>query len=175
MTSDHPLYHFRYCPICGADGFQQHGTNARRCPSCGFTYYANPRASTAAIIVNDAGEILVARRGEEPARGTLDLVGGFMDLDETAEQGMCREIHEETGWNLRPEQVCFLFSQPNRYPFSGICIRTIDLFFEIRVQGRPAATALDDVASLEWIPLSQLRIEDFGFESIRQALTRYIA
>lgn len=173
MSPDHPLYRFRYCPLCGAEGFQEHGANARRCPGCGFTYYANPKASTAAIIINEQDEILVARRAEEPARGTLDLVGGFMDLDETAEEGLCREIKEETGLLVLPEQTRFLFSQPNHYPFSGIIVRTIDLFFEVRVQGHPVAAAHDDVASLEWIPLSQLRIEDFGFESMRKALTRY--
>jgi len=86
----HPLETFRYCPKCGSNDFKIHNALSRHCANCGFTYYQNPRASTAAFIVNAKGELLVARRGKEPAKGTLDLPGGFVDNNENAEQGMVR-------------------------------------------------------------------------------------
>ena len=73
---DHPLEVFRYCPKCGSNDFKIHNALSRHCANCGFTYYQNPRASTAAFIINGKGELLVARRGKEPAKGTLDLPGG---------------------------------------------------------------------------------------------------
>lgn len=174
MEITNPLYRFRYCPLCGADGFAEHAENARRCPQCGFTYYVNPRGATVAIILNDQEEILVATRANEPARGTLDMPGGFMDLGETVEEAMCREVEEETGLQVKPEDLHYLFSQSNLYDYSGITLHTADMFFEVRVCGRPEIKAQDDVAQLQWKKLSELHIEDFGFQSIRQGLKKIL-
>ena len=175
MKPDNPLYRFRYCPICGSDDFAPHGETARRCGACGFTYYTNPRGATVAVIVNDRDEMLVGRRTNEPARGTLDLVGGFADLDETIEQTMCREIMEESGLTVAEEELHYLFSQPNTYPYSGICIKTIDFFFEVRLEGRPQLCGMDDISTLRWVAISDLRPEDFGLNSVRIGLERYLA
>lgn len=174
MRPDNPLYLFRFCPLCGAHGFGEHAENARKCPACGFTYYTNPRGATVAVIINEHDELLVATRAHNPAKGTLDLVGGFMDLGETAEEAMCREIREETGLEVFPDQLRYLFSQANIYPYGGITLHTADLFFEVRVSGRPSLEAHDDVARIQWIPLSQVNIQDFGFMSIRKGLKRIL-
>lgn len=174
MKPDNPLYHFRYCPLCGSAYFEIYAENARRCADCGFTYYTNPRGATVAIIINEYDEILVGTRANEPAKGTLDLVGGFMDLDETVEEAMCREILEESGLKIEPSQLRYLFSQPNTYPYSGMCVKTIDCFFEIRLQGRPHLEGMDDIAHLHWMPISQLDIAQIGLNSIRIGLRRYL-
>ncbi len=81
-------------------------------------YYANICAATAAFIMNDKNELLVVRRAKEPAKGTLDLPGGFCDMYETVEEGMRREIQEETG--LEVDAIEYLFSSPNVYMYSGL-------------------------------------------------------
>ena len=48
-------------------------------------------------------ELLVVRRAKEPAKGTLDLPGGFSDLYETSEEGVCREVKEETGLEVKKQ------------------------------------------------------------------------
>lgn len=174
MKEDNPLYRFRYCPLCGSAEFMEKGENARHCQACGFTYYTNPRGATVAVIVNDLDELLVGVRENEPAKGTLDLVGGFADLDETIEQTMCREIKEESGLEISESDLRYLFSQPNTYPYSGISVKTIDMFFEVRLQGRPALRGMDDISTLRWIPISQLRLQDFGLTSVRLGLERYL-
>ena len=120
----HPLEIFHYCPKCGSPDFEIHNGLSRHCANCGFTFYQNPRASTAAFILNEKGELLVARRGKEPAKGTLDLPGGFVDNDENAEQGMVREIKEETGLIINVNDVKYVFSIPNVYHYSGMDILT---------------------------------------------------
>jgi len=174
MQAEHPLYRFHFCPLCGSDRFVESGPLSRHCEACGFSYYSNPKGSTAAFILNDRGELLCGVRAKEPARGTLDLVGGFIDLDETAEEGMCREIREETGLLIRPSQLRYLFSHPNRYPYSGILVRTIDLFFEVHLTEGQTFEGSDDITALRWIPLSQVRAEDFGLTSISEAVARYL-
>lgn len=175
MKQDNPLYRFKFCPLCGAPGFAEHGDNARRCNSCGFTYYTNPRGATVAVIVNDLGEMLLGVREKDPAKGTLDLVGGFADLDETIEQAMCREIREETGLELCEDDLHYLFSLPNTYPYSGICVKTIDMFFEVRLQGRPSLKGMDDISTLRWIPISQIKPENIGLTSVRKGVEKYIS
>lgn len=171
----HPLEVFRFCPKCGSENFEINNALSRHCSDCGFTYYQNPRASTAAFILNSKGELLIAKRAKEPAMGTLDLPGGFVDNAETAEQGMVREIKEETGLNINPKHIEYLFSIPNVYRYSGMDIHTLDLFFLCRVDDEQTVAAADDAAELAWLPLREVYVERFGLKSIRQAVHRFLA
>ena len=174
MEMNHPLEVFRYCPKCGSSEFEIHNALSRHCANCGFTYYQNPRASTAAFILNGKGELLVARRAKEPAKGTLDLPGGFVDNNENAEQGMVREIEEETGLKIEPDKVQYMFSIPNIYRYSGMDIHTLDLFFLCRVAEDAEVKAADDAAELTWLPLREVYVERFGLRSIREAVHRFL-
>ena len=106
----HPLEKFGFCPMFGSKHFDINNEKSKQCDNCGFVFYSNPSSATAAFIVNDKNELLVVKRGKEPAKGTLDLPGGFVDMDETAEEGMTREIREETGLVVR--DIKYLFSVP---------------------------------------------------------------
>ena len=170
---NHPLEPFHYCPKCGSPDFEINNALSRHCVKCGFTYYQNPRASTAAFILNNKGELLVARRAKDPAMGTLDLPGGFVDNNENAEQGMVREILEETGLTIDSADVTYLFSIPNVYHYSGMDIHTLDFFFLCRVDDVEVKAA-DDAAELTWLPLREVYVERFGLRSIREAVHRFL-
>lgn len=116
--------------------------------------------------------MLVVRRAKEPAKGTLDLVGGFVDMYETIEEGMRREIKEETG--LEVDEITYLFSSPNQYLYSGMYIHTLDADFLVRVPDDVCPHAADDAADCLWIPISQVNPEDFGLTSIRHAVERFL-
>lgn len=174
---NHPLTKFVYCPVCGSPLFEVNNFKSKRCRKCGFSYYANPCSATAAFIVNDLGEMLVVRRGKEPARGTLDLPGGFVDMYETVEEGMIREIKEET--DLDVTDIRYLFSSPNVYEYSGMGIHTLDMDFLVVLHGDPAALkqkvkAADDAAEALWIALGDVNPADFGLTSIRNAVIRFL-
>ena len=124
----HPLELFKYCPKCGSPHFEVNNEKSKRCADCGFVYYFNSSAATVAFILNDKNELLVCRRGKEPAKGTLDLSGGFIDMHETGEEGVAREVLEETG--LQVEEAVYQFSLPNTYLYSGFLVHTLDLFFQ---------------------------------------------
>lgn len=174
MEENNPLYRFHFCPICGSNHFDEHSWNARRCRDCGFTYYTNPRGATVAIIINEKDEILVGTRVNEPAKGTYDLVGGFMDLYETGEEAMYREIKEESGIDADASKLRYLFSRPNQYPYSGITCHTIDLFFEYRIDSDTTIQAMDDISGLKWIPLKDLDVEKFGLKSVREGVRAFL-
>lgn len=168
----HPLDQFNYCPECGSDRFEVHNAKAKHCADCGFTYYFNPSAATVALILNGKGELLVCRRGKNPARGTLDLPGGFIDMYETGEEGVAREVREETG--LTVTRADYRFSIPNLYEYSGFTVHTLDLFFRCTVADDTCLLADDDVADTFWMPLSEIHPEDFGLLSIRQGVKRFL-
>ncbi len=164
----HPLHLFNYCPKCGSSAFVVNDFKSKRCEHCGFTYYFNPLSATVAIIVNDRGEMLVATRSKEPAKGTLDLPGGFCDSYETAEEGVAREVLEETG--LKVVSARYLFTIPNTYNYSGMELHTLDMFFKCDVDDCTALQANDDVSSLHWVNVESLDSKDFGLQSISRSI-----
>ncbi len=164
---NHPLEIFEYCPRCGSNAFAVNDFKSKRCGSCGFTLYFNAIAATVAIITNSKGEILVARRAKEPAKGTLDLPGGFVDSFETAEEGVAREVAEETG--LKVKSARYLFSLPNKYLYSGFEEHTLDLFFLCTTEGG-TPKAEDDVEELRWMKIEELDSKEFGLQSISRGV-----
>lgn len=163
---------FLYCPKCGSSRFAVHNEKSKECADCGFVYYFNPSAATVALILNDKNELLVCRRAKEPAKGTLDLPGGFIDMDETGEEGVAREVLEETG--LAVEKAVYQFSLPNIYIFSGFPVHTLDMFFLCTVKDTSRFSAMDDVEDSFFLPLPEIRPEDFGLDSIRRGLVRFL-
>ena len=168
----HPLDIFRHCPVCGKEGFAINNVKSKRCEGCGFVLYFNAISATVAVIMNEKDEILVARRAKEPAKGTLDLPGGFADSMETAEEAVIREVLEESGMRVR--ETKYLFSLPNKYIYSGFEEHTLDLFFACKVTDERQPGASDDVEQLYWMPLETIVPEQFGLQSIRKGVTRIL-
>ena len=168
----HPLQSFQYCPVCGSEHFVENNFKSKKCERCGFVYYFNSSAATAIFITNRVGELLVVRRAKEPAKGTFDLPGGFVDLFETAEEAIVREVKEETGMQISEPQ--YLFSLPNIYCYSGFDVHTIDLFYQYSVDTFSELQAGDDAESLFFLKKNGIQPETFGLNSIRKAVERWL-
>ncbi|HHT34108.1 MAG TPA: NUDIX domain-containing protein [Bacteroidales bacterium] len=169
---NHPLESFHYCPRCGSADFTVHNEKSKKCGGCGFVYYFNSSAAVVAVIENEKGEILVARRGKEPAKGSYDLPGGFIDLFETAEEAVCREVLEET--SLIATNPLYLFSIPNIYLYSGFEVHTVDLFFKCKVNDFSGLRADDDVAELLLLAPGMINPAAFGLTSIRKGIEKIL-
>ena len=92
---------------------------------------------------------------------------------ETGEEGVAREVMEETG--LKVTEAVYQFSLPNTYLYSGFLVHTLDLFFLCRVEDDSRLQAMDDVADSFWMPLDQIRPEEFGLDSVREGVVRFLA
>ncbi len=94
---------FRFCPPCGTglqpvESLEDGGLKTRlRCPACGWTHWNNPTPVLAAIIecADQGGKVLLARNAAWSGR-MFALITGFMEAGETPEEGITREVAEET-------------------------------------------------------------------------------
>lgn len=60
-------------------------------------YPTKPLVGVGGVILSDAGQVLIVRRGQEPLAGQWSLPGGMLEVGETLEAGVAREMLEETG------------------------------------------------------------------------------
>jgi len=164
-----------YCVRCGAGKFARIGLKKLQCGECGFELYLNSAAAVGALIVDDKGRLLITVRRNDPAKGTLDLPGGFVDPEESAEDAVRREVREEL--SLEIESMRYLYSIANVYEFGGVEYATTDLFFcgEVKDASKAKVSEDEDVESFEWIKRDKLDPEKFGLRSVREIVSRYIS
>jgi len=74
-----------------------------RCPACGWTHWNNPTPVLAAIVELD-GRVLLARNAAWPGKA-FGLITGFMEAGETPQEGIAREIKEETSLDVSALQL----------------------------------------------------------------------
>ena len=163
---------FSYCPKCAGNRFVINNEKSQKCEDCGFVYYFNASAATVAFITNENGDLLVCRRAKEPAEGTLDLPGGFVDMNETGEEAIVREVKEETA--LKISELHYLFSLPNIYPYSGFSVHTLYLFFECKTEKSETLQANDDVSECFFLQKEKIDPDEFGLISIREGVKKWL-
>jgi ADP-ribose pyrophosphatase YjhB (NUDIX family) len=168
-----PFRLFRFCPKCGAAGEPTGRRQPFRCPVCGFHYYFNAAVAVAAILLAPDGRALFIRRAKEPAKGRLGLPGGFVDIGETAEDGLRREIKEEV--DLEAGELAFVCSLPNEYLYRDVNYPVLDFFFIARVREIGRASARDGVESIAWRDPADVREDEMAFRSNWLALQLFLA
>ncbi len=87
------------------------GDNRERlvCAPCGYVAYDNPKVVVGSVIVAD-GKVLLCRRAIEPRQGHWTLPAGYLELDETLEEGAAREAMEEAQAAIAIDGILAVFS-----------------------------------------------------------------
>lgn len=79
------------------------------CDTCGWIAYENPKVVTGAVVVSDQ-QVLLCRRAIEPRRGYWTLPAGYLELNETVEEGAQREAWEEAQARIMLDGVLAVYS-----------------------------------------------------------------
>lgn len=117
-------------------------------------YPSQPIVGVAAVVLRGA-EVLLVRRGREPAKGTWGLPGGAVELGETLVQAVRREVQEECAVEIEVGPVVGVFEPMQRDSAGRLQYHyvVIDLLAR-HLTGEPRAD--DDAEEACWIALDQL-------------------
>jgi ADP-ribose pyrophosphatase YjhB (NUDIX family) len=114
------------------------------CDSCGFIQYVNPRVVVSTLPVTESGDLILIRRGIEPGYGSWAQPGGFLEIDETAQEGAVRETLEETGLVVEATQIVGVYSRPQ----AAVVVVT----WEARIVGGEARPTPESLEVRAWAP-----------------------
>jgi A/G-specific adenine glycosylase len=122
-------------------------------------------------VLDEHRRVLLGRRGIEPFLGLWDTPGGFVEVGESLEECVRRELREEAGVEIEVGRL--VASVPDTYGPAGDA--TINAFFECRLlSGEPRPD--DDVAELRWFAPDALPAADeLAFQCVRTALATWRA
>jgi 8-oxo-dGTP diphosphatase len=166
---------YRFCPHCAAvletrripaDG----GPERRVCSVCGFIQWGNSKASSSGIIVDRDGHVLLSLRAFEPYRGWWDIPGGFLEAGEHPEEGVRRELWEETGLKVEIVSLVGVYMDTYGPPPSD---DTLNFYYECHVLGGEMR-AEDDVERLEWVDPHHLP-GPLAFDNAQRAFEDWMA
>ena len=163
----------RYCGRCGSPTIHAGSQRALKCPSCGMVTF--PRISPIIITaVTDGDKMLVAkynRKHFNPGNTNYVLLAGYVEIGESYEDTVRREIREETGLELK--RIRYVASQP--WPFSSTSIAG---FYAEADSTQPLKIQKDELSELVWLKREDLpprknrtSVTDNLIEWFREGLT----
>ncbi len=162
-----------YCPLCGThlEDREAYGQVRRACSACGFVHFVDPKVAVIGL-VHHRGQVLLARRAVDPAKGKWALPGGFVDAGEMPESALHRELMEEVNLPITIDGLLGIFPMTGHGPVS----RGIVLAYGARPAsisgGRPTVRAQDDVSEAGWYHPDHLPGE-LAFDSTHTLLQHY--
>ncbi len=136
----------RFCGSCGAPTEAATGGGMRRCTSCTAEHFPNPHAVV--IMVVWRGDRCLLGRGRGWAAARYSALAGFMDLGETIEEAVAREVAEEVG--LVVDEVVYQSSQPWPFPMSLM----IGCF--AHVTGEETTVDLEELDEARWFSRDEI-------------------
>lgn len=137
-----------YCSRCGEPlsfGPLEAETRDRlACDNCGFIAYVNPRVVVSTLPITADGDVVLIRRAIEPGYGEWAQPGGFLEIDETAQEGAARETLEETGLVVEPTNIVGVYSRPQA--------AVVLICWEARIVGGAMASTDESLEVRAWAP-----------------------
>lgn len=106
----------RFCPACGT-ATERKSLIMKKCPKCEKEQY--PPIQTAVIVLIRKGDEILLAHAHNFKYEFYGLIAGYVEIAETLEESVRREVKEETGLNIR--NIQYFGNQPWPYP-SGLMV-----------------------------------------------------
>ena len=129
--------------------------NKSNCEICDFN---NPKTTVTAVIIRD-NRVLVLKRNGEPFKGQWDLVGGFMNADETPEESLRREVKEELNVDCR--QLDFIGYFPGTYQWKDKKFSILSIVYLVEIDMEIKLSR--ENSEYKWLPIGEN--EEIAFDS----------
>jgi NAD+ diphosphatase len=167
MQSSEKIKPFNYCPACGSSEISFSDMKKLVCRDCSLTYYQNVAAAAGGILEYN-NKIVLIKRVREPGKGRLDLPGGFVNPNESAEEALRREVKEEL--KIEVGELKYLGSYPNIYQYKGVVYHTCDLFFYSKIDALGPEFDRTEIEELILIDPLEIPEDRIAFESVIMGL-----
>jgi len=168
---------YAFCYLCGAKTIkeQEEGHPRWRCTQCGQVLFKNAKPATEIILVTEDNKAVIVTRAREPYKGKYDLPGGFLELGETLDEALERELLEEV--NLKRADYgdpIYIGNMNVDYPWGKEEHRVLSVRFTARISSDTPLEPNDDVAKIEFKKLEELTPDMFGwsgqYTGVKEAL-----
>lgn len=133
------------------------------CPDCGFVNYENPKIVVGSVIAFE-NRFVLCRRAIEPRKGFWTLPAGYLELEETPEQGALREAWEEARARIAIQGLLAVYSVPR---ISQVQLIYRAALIDPEISAGPESLEVR-LATWEDIPWSEI-----AFPSVSWALTHF--
>jgi ADP-ribose pyrophosphatase YjhB (NUDIX family) len=153
-----------FCPRCGAAATVDF-PRSLRCTACGYIAFYNPKPVGCAIPRDGEGRIWLARRGHDPGKGRWSMPGGFVDLGETVETAILRELREELLVEATIGELVGVYSRADA--------PVVVIVFEALLSGTPRPT--DEAPEVAAFADDMVPWEELAFPSDAAALRTVFA
>jgi NAD+ diphosphatase len=137
-----------FCAQCGAPTRVTAAGWVRRCPECKASHY--PRSDPVTIMLAVRGDYGLLGRNKRRPGNRFSCLAGFMEPGETLEEGVRREVHEESG--VRVGRVRYLACQPWPFPSS------LMMGFLCEALSEEITVDPEELAEARWFSRDEIRV-----------------
>jgi len=133
------------------------------CDDCGFVHYVNPKVVVGSVCTWE-GKVLLCRRAIDPRRGYWTMPAGFLEENESTEDGARREAWEEARAELLIEGILGVYSVPR--------ISQVHIIYRARLRS-PDVAAGEESLEVRLFAWDEIPWDDLAFPSVHWSLQHY--
>lgn len=154
----------RYCGRCGHEAQPDQKERALRCPSCGYLHF--PMIAPAIIVAITCGNKILLARNARSQYPHFALIAGYMEVGETLEHALRREVMEEVGLEL--DEIHYLEDQP-----WGLSGSHMFAFHATANDAQPLRIQKSELTEARWFERSELGPKESSISIANELIDRF--